>query len=238
MIDPLAVGYPHYFVGECKERESITCCTPSDFKNARFSGTPCGSEYLGADALRQLHRRHPNAAGGGMDQHSVSPSTSCPSDAGHRSAVKKVMGMVAASSAVKRRGLGKHEIGLCCDVGRKAIGSNCDNFVSDLQPFHSHSDGNYLSNAFVSEAAGIAGIEIQGVENVAKIQARWRIREFRLRRGRGRGGSWEQARDLSKLPRWLISRRCASLSPRHPDGPCFHPLTGAVETWQRNFAPA
>jgi len=78
-----------------------------------------------------LHRRHANAAGGGMDQHSVTL----------RHPAQVMQGVVRGQKGngngrgffgSEEGGLRKHKIGFCCNVVRKTIGSNGDNFVPDL----------------------------------------------------------------------------------------------------------
>ena len=49
----------------------ITCGTPSARRSARLSGAAGRREDLRADALRELHRRQADAAGGRVDQHAL-----------------------------------------------------------------------------------------------------------------------------------------------------------------------
>ncbi len=53
------------------ERESNTCSTPSPARIARLAGLPAVAYTSAPSASSELHRGHPDAAGGGVDEDSV-----------------------------------------------------------------------------------------------------------------------------------------------------------------------
>ena len=120
-------------------------------------GRAGGGKDDGPCLQRQLHGRQSDAAGGRMDQHPFSTLQLRRACGANRSAVKKAMGIVAACSKLRWRGLGAREPRIAGDVGRQAAVPAGHDLVADGKFRDLVADGDHAAGALQAEQVAERG---------------------------------------------------------------------------------
>ena len=98
-------------VGEVEGARVVDVRDAEPAEQAPLLGAAGGGEDLGPGALRELHRRHADAAGGGMDQDALAGLQCGRGGRARSAAVRKAIGTVAASASVSAARLAHDELG-------------------------------------------------------------------------------------------------------------------------------
>ena len=147
----------------------MTCDTPNDFKNARFSGDPAVAKIYGAGALRQRYRRQPDAAGGGVNQHPITSLNLC------QMIQREMCGYECYRHShnfveTHPSRLWRNPFRARRDIAREATRRDGYDWISKSEMADSFTDRHDFACALRSQRSRIARIESHHVHHVPEVQ--------------------------------------------------------------------